>query len=410
MNDIHFENAFPSVPSVVHLRLEKALEEKNMNLNKAKRPVATLAIVLALLLGLMGMAYAANYTGILDFAKEHKEKVEPAYLIDNLEKSEYSMEDPRFVYDSSRGYVWTVSESELVEVELEELLFDEGWMYAVMTVNPRQKNTMVIGTDLKRVDEKTGEVQLHLLGGLDDITEPGSMKKYVPKGDAHSQLSVQEYAQKMGFEQVVRVALSREMKHVDYTLMEEGSLRMIAQMKDPFQKNTEYSEHLRKVSLCLTAVQYDESGRMPMAAEAQEIVNVQFIGPAFVDSRTRKSIPEDSHYLKGFRITMDRVIVVPINDDEVNVILRIKEDRYGQDLRNLKGPIAMIMSETGDALYEYALEWDRIDQEAMLYYEEGVQFRITMPREGLTDDKITIRLHNAQNRKIVYDKYTYTLK
>ena len=75
MNEFHFENAFPSVPPVVHGRLEKALEEKNMNLNKAKRPVVTLAIVLALLLGLMGMAYAANCTGILDFAKEHKEEV-----------------------------------------------------------------------------------------------------------------------------------------------------------------------------------------------------------------------------------------------------------------------------------------------------------------------------------------------
>ena len=74
MNEFHFENAFPSVPAAVHLRLEKALEEKNMNLNKAKRPVATLAIVLALLLGLTGMAYAATQTGILEYLVGSEEK------------------------------------------------------------------------------------------------------------------------------------------------------------------------------------------------------------------------------------------------------------------------------------------------------------------------------------------------
>lgn len=67
MNDFHFENAFPSVPPVVHGRLEKALEEKNMNRQYAKRSSVVLAVVMALLLGLMGLAYAATQTGILDY-------------------------------------------------------------------------------------------------------------------------------------------------------------------------------------------------------------------------------------------------------------------------------------------------------------------------------------------------------
>ncbi len=410
MNDIHFENAFPSVPAVVHLQLEKALEEKNMNLNKAKRPVAVLILVLVLLLGLMGIAYAATRGGILDFAKEHGEMAEPAYLIDDLEKSAYSLKDPRFRYDRTRGYVWATSDSKLVKVELEELLFEKGWLYAAMTVTPCQPKTMVIGTDLEIKDAETGKVQLHLLGGLTDITEPGSMKAYVAEGEETGLLSVYEYARQKGFEQVIRVAVSREMKYADYELMEDGSMRMIVQMKTVSQEKAEFTEHIRMVNLLLTAVQYDEKGRMPEEYEKHEMVEVQFVGPEYVDHRIKASISEDSHYLKGFRITMDQVIMVPVSETEMSIILRIREDRYGQDLRNMKGPVAMILSETGEVLYEYALEWEKIDRDALLYYEEGVQFRITMPREGLSDDRITIRLHNAQNRKIVYDNYTYTLK
>lgn len=408
MNDFYFENAFSAVPDAVHRRLEKALEEKSMKLNKAKKSVAVLVLALALLLGLMGIAYAAAQSGILNFAKEHGEKAEPAYLIDELEKSAYNLKDPRFRYDRSKGYMWAMSESELVNVELEELLFEEGWLYAAMTVTPCQPKTMVIGTDLVMEREGTGTAQLHLLGGLTDITEPGSMKAYVPEGNEAGILSVYEYAQQMGFEKVVRVAVSREMKYADYELREDGSLRMVVQMKE-YREKAEFSEHIRMVSLLLTAVQYDEKGRMPEDYDKHEMVEVQFIGPEFVDARTKVSISEDSHYLKGFHITMDQVIMVPASETEMSIILRIKEDTHGLDLRQLNGPVAMILSETGEVLYEYVLEWENVDQDAMLYYD-GVQFRFTMPREGLADDRITIRLHDAQNRKIVYDKYTYTLK
>lgn len=67
MSNIRFENAFSSVPAAVHMRLEKALEEKNMNKQYAKRSSVVLAIALALLLGVMGLAYAATQTGILDY-------------------------------------------------------------------------------------------------------------------------------------------------------------------------------------------------------------------------------------------------------------------------------------------------------------------------------------------------------
>lgn len=67
MKRMEWENAFSPVPGAVHLRLEKALEEKNMKVEHAKRPAATAVLVIALLLGLMGIAYATTMTGILDY-------------------------------------------------------------------------------------------------------------------------------------------------------------------------------------------------------------------------------------------------------------------------------------------------------------------------------------------------------
>lgn len=82
---LDFESAFPAVPAPIHLQLEKALEEKtNMNLQKTKRPAAVLALALALLLGLMGIAYAAVHTGILDYLVGGKEKASQE-LIDSIQ-------------------------------------------------------------------------------------------------------------------------------------------------------------------------------------------------------------------------------------------------------------------------------------------------------------------------------------
>lgn len=79
MNQIHFENAFPCVPIPVHLRLENALEEKKqMSMHKAKCPAAAMALILALLLGLMGIAYAAAQAGILDYLVGGEEKASQA--------------------------------------------------------------------------------------------------------------------------------------------------------------------------------------------------------------------------------------------------------------------------------------------------------------------------------------------
>ena len=73
MKEIRFESAFPQVPERVHLRLERALQEKekegkNMSARSLKRPALACALALGMLLILSGSAYAlASHLGILDF-------------------------------------------------------------------------------------------------------------------------------------------------------------------------------------------------------------------------------------------------------------------------------------------------------------------------------------------------------
>ncbi|MBE5782802.1 MAG: DUF4179 domain-containing protein [Clostridiales bacterium] len=82
---LDFHTAFPQVPEHVHMRLEKALEEKEtMNGKKARRPAAALALALALLLGLMGIAYAAVHAGILDYLVGGEEQASQG-LIDSIQ-------------------------------------------------------------------------------------------------------------------------------------------------------------------------------------------------------------------------------------------------------------------------------------------------------------------------------------
>ncbi len=79
MKAYDWENAFPAVPGMVHQRLESALKEKNeMQARKMKRPMAVLALALVLAAALMGMAYAASRTGILDYLAGGEEKAPDA--------------------------------------------------------------------------------------------------------------------------------------------------------------------------------------------------------------------------------------------------------------------------------------------------------------------------------------------
>ncbi len=68
MKRLPLENAYPPVPDVVHDRIEHTLKEiEHMNVYKKTRPVLRVVLVLAVVVLLLGAAYAATQTKILDF-------------------------------------------------------------------------------------------------------------------------------------------------------------------------------------------------------------------------------------------------------------------------------------------------------------------------------------------------------
>lgn len=65
-----WENVFPAVPTAVHNQLEQALAKKKAQRSPAPkplRPLAALALALAALLALSGVAYAASQLGLWDY-------------------------------------------------------------------------------------------------------------------------------------------------------------------------------------------------------------------------------------------------------------------------------------------------------------------------------------------------------
>lgn len=127
MNEFHFENAFSSVPPVVHGRLERALEEKNMNRQSAKRSSVVLAVVMALLLGVMGLAYAATQTGILN------------YLVGGEENASQALKD-------SVQTVAATASGDDIQIDLTGAIYDGDRMALSFTMENKQPENVALVT------------------------------------------------------------------------------------------------------------------------------------------------------------------------------------------------------------------------------------------------------------------------
>lgn len=75
---------------------------------------------------------------------------------------------------------------------------------------------------------------------------------------------------------------------------------------------------------------------------------------------------------------------------------------------NMAGPVVVILGENGEELFTYHL-YTELDSMEFLA-GDVVRHNILMPREGLKEDSITIRLQSWRNHTIIYDEYTYTLQ
>ncbi|MBQ6803243.1 MAG: DUF4179 domain-containing protein [Clostridia bacterium] len=139
MKTYDWENAFPAVPAMVHLRLEKALEEKGtMNGKYVRRPAAALALVMALLLALMGVAYAAVNSGILDYLVGGEERASQALkasiqpVTATAEKDHIRIDLTGAIFDGDRLALSFTMENhkpeEMAYVTLDEVLLNGEWI------------------------------------------------------------------------------------------------------------------------------------------------------------------------------------------------------------------------------------------------------------------------------------------
>jgi hypothetical protein len=265
---------------------------------------------------------------------------------------------------------------------------------------------MIIADEMQT--EGNGEERyLSALGKIQNINEPGSMELFAGENAALAALSVKEYACSKGFDHVVRVALGTFIKHADYELMEDGSLRMIAQMEYNYNHKENSPSSMVNAWIPLQVIQYDADGKIGDVYECENL-DVQAIGLMLVDERTRTSIPEDAHQIEGYRGFIESVFVIPLSDTETSVIIQLDQQKRHYGTTQMAGPVVVILNEKGEALYEYCL-YTEIDSMEILAGDR-IQHHFVMPSEGLAEDRITIRLQSWRNHTIVYDEYTYTLK
>lgn len=367
---------------------------------KEEKPVKrkiSMGLVLALVTMLLTVtAVAAGQWGILDFAKEHGEAADPQRLVTQMDQGTYKVEN---TYARP-------GESELVDVELEEILYEDGWLYAAMLVTPKQEKTLVIADEMQ-TKEVNGERYLSAMGTIRDIHEPGSMKLFAGNDDVDAEMSVREYADSKGFDRVVRVALGTFIKHADYNLLADGSLRMIVQMEYNYNYKENNPRSMVQAWIPMQVITYDEAGKLGDVYACEQL-DVQAVGPMVEDGRTKASIPEDAHQIEGYRGYIEGVYVTPISDTETSVILRMDQQKRHYGVTQMAGPVVVILDEKGEVLHEEHL-YTKIENMEVLVGDR-IQHNIVMPSEGLAEDKITIRLQSWRNHTIVYDEYTYTLK
>ena len=392
-----FRRSIGGADASFHRLVDQALSSLDSEEEKPVKRKISLGLAMALMVTLLTVtALAAGSWGIVDFARKHGENADPGRLVTRMDQGTYKIVNTMQVDDAS----------ELVDVKLEEILYEDGWLYAAMMVTPKQEKTLVIADEMQ-TREVGGERYLSALGTIRDICEPGSMKLFAGNEHVDAAQSVKEYAHSKGFDHVVRVALGMFIKHADYQLLEDGSLRMIVQMEYDYNFKENNPRSMVQAWIPLQVMQYDEDGKLGDVYEGEHL-DVQALGPMVTDTRTRASVPEDAHQIEGYRGYIESVYVTPVSDTETSVIIQMDRQTRHYGVMQMAGPVVVILDENGEVLHEEHL-YTKVENMEHLAGDR-IRHNIMMPGAGLSEDKITIRLQGWRNHTIVYDEYTYTLE
>lgn len=390
--------------------VRRTLDEMMREEDKPVKKKMSLGLALALIITLVTVtALAASRWGILDFARQHGEEADPTRLVTVTDQDVYKLQtiDKQAVRGVGQAVEWVRGGSELVEVELEELLYDDGWLYAAMLVKPLEEGCMVIGDEMQSEPDITDACYLSPRFGLQDITQPGSMARYADAAGVDPALSVREYADSLGFDKVVRLSLCMLIRHADYELLPDGSMRMLVQMEYNHTPRGEFPDQIMHAFIPLMVTEYGADGLLAAPEEAESL-ELEIRSVIRRDSRSRVSIPEDAHQIEGYRGFVEQVIVTPMEDGRVSVVLQLDQQSRHFGVMQMSGPVVVILDADGRELHREEL-YRSIDK--MQHFVDGrVMHNIVMPGDETAMDSITIRLVSWRNETIVYDEHTYTLR
>lgn len=341
--------------------------EKEEDKPVKKKISLSLAIAMAVML-LTVTALAASQWGVLDFAqRQGANPTEDEILTVNSESC--VVED---------GAV----DEELIEMTMEEALYQDGKLYLAVTVKPKQEKTIVCYQK----------------------DSPGY-----------------EYIKEHGFEQIVMLSMgtlrinsySNQSKD-NYTgvevmetdNLEDGTLRMLIQAGYEPDQNARYSERMESAYLEMMVIKL-------VLGEAEPVnqygvwASVSGTFSLYATDKTIKSIPEDAHDIAGYRGAIEYVSLTPYDDGIASMTIMMDMTRRENDTYWMNAyPACQVLDKDGNVLCEtqWAFGHDYIGSSYLLY-------RATIPAEFVpTDGTFTLRLQNPNNPAYVYDVYTYTMK
>jgi len=183
-------------------------------------------------------ALAAGSWGIVGFIRKQGGEAMEEKLVTQVKQNAYLP-----VFNADKDHLpsrLVTGESTLVDISLDEVLRDGDWLYVAMTLKPKQYRTLV-----------TAGIKSDV--GLGGWTE--------------------EYGKSNGCERMVNVEIDMPVEHADHELMEDGTLKLIAQVKYP-QAEALFEQREEAAFLPLRLTQYKLKGEEQWTTQINERVYV----------------------------------------------------------------------------------------------------------------------------------------
>lgn len=291
---------------------------------------------------------------------------------------------------------------EMLRVTIEEALSDGERLYLAITAKAVKDKTLVVPY-------------------VNDIAAEGTLS-VMNNPDYDKTLSVKEYAQTHGYDYVLSLFMNEQivqtlsnqskdqftgLEYAYYDHMEDGTLRMILQYGYEVDEDYGYPERLDMVSIGFVPWEFSaENGWMP-THDSSQVVNVMADLAFYVSEETRRSVNEDAHDIVGYRGAIEYVAFTPYTEEEAAVSILVDMSKQENDAYWMTGPDYVLVDDEGKALCKVDMAYG---YDVFVGGGEPQLFHGTIPAEYMPEDKVTIRLQNWNNKNIIYDEYTYTLK